>query len=219
MTGVMVESFVVGAFQENSYLVIDEATHRAVLIDPGGEGERIDAALRAHGAELEAIWLTHAHVDHVAGVAAMKRLRDVPVHLHPLDRPLYDNAAQHGARLGIVVEPPPVPDHELADGDVLRVGSLAFDVMHAPGHAPGHVVIHGHGVAFVGDCLFAGSVGRTDLPLSNGAHLARSLEIIAALPAATVVYAGHGPATTIGRERASNPFLNGVARVPGAGRG
>ena len=206
----------VGAFQENTYLVVDESTKRAVLIDPGDEGERLIAAVRDRGATLDAIWLTHAHVDHVGGIAEVKRQWNVPVFLHPADRPLYDSAAEHGAVFGLVVESPPPPDRELADGDVLTVGSLSFDVMHAPGHAPGHVVIHGNGVAFVGDCLFAGSIGRTDLPLSNAPQLARTLERIAAMPPETVVYSGHGPATTIGRERVSNPFLNGMARVAGA---
>jgi len=107
---------------------------------------------------------------------------------------------------------PPLPDREFADDDVLTLGALHFHVMSAPGHAPGHVVIHGEGVAFVGDCLFAGSVGRTDLPLSNGRDLERSLARIVSLPEATVAYPGHGPQTSIGEELRSNPFLTGVAR-------
>jgi glyoxylase-like metal-dependent hydrolase (beta-lactamase superfamily II) len=122
---------------------------------------------------------------------------------------------EHGRLFGISIEEPPPAERDLAEGDVLRVGTLAFDVMHAPGHAPGHVVIHGHGVAFAGDCLFAGSIGRTDLPLANGAHLARSLARICTLGDDVVVYPGHGPATTIGREREQNPFLNGTARILG----
>jgi glyoxylase-like metal-dependent hydrolase (beta-lactamase superfamily II) len=206
----------VGAFQENAYLVIDDETHRAALIDPGAEGERLLAAAREADAEIEAIWLTHAHVDHVGGIAAVKRARDVPVFMHPDGTPLYESAVQHGEFFGIPVEAPPPADATLEEGQTLRLGALAFTVMETPGHAPGHVVIHGHGVAFVGDCLFAGSIGRTDLPMSNGAELARSLSRICTLPDDTVVYPGHGPATTIGRERVANPFLNGVARIPGA---
>jgi glyoxylase-like metal-dependent hydrolase (beta-lactamase superfamily II) len=212
---VIVRAFTVGAFAENAYLVIDETTRRAVLVDPGDDGERLAAAAREAGAELEAIWVTHAHVDHVGGIAGVKRAADVPVYLHPAGRPLYDNAAQHGLLFGLVVEPPPPPEREIAPGEALRCGALEFQVMEAPGHAPGHVVIHGNGVAFVGDCLFAGSIGRTDLPLSNGAQLAESLERIMALPDDTVVYAGHGPATTIGEERATNPFVNGSLRIVG----
>jgi hydroxyacylglutathione hydrolase len=215
-TRLTVAAFAVGPFQENAYLVVDPRDRRAVLIDPGDEAERLLRAVDAAGAELEAIWLTHAHVDHVGAIAAIKRRADVPIYVHPLERPLYQSAAQHGLLFGVRIEPPPPADRELADGDTLTVGSLAFGVMHVPGHAPGHVVIHGHGVAFVGDCLFAGSIGRTDLPLANGAQLARSLERICALPDDTIVYPGHGPATTIATEKASNPFLTGGLRIIGS---
>jgi glyoxylase-like metal-dependent hydrolase (beta-lactamase superfamily II) len=210
---VRVTAHVVGPLEENCYLVVDEATRHAALVDPGAEGERLAAAVRDSGAELQAIWLTHAHMDHVGGIAAVKRAFDVPVYLHPLDRPLYDRAEQAAALYGLRLEAPPAPDYPLAEGDVLTLGALRFAVMHAPGHAPGHVVLHGHGVAFVGDCLFMGSVGRVDLPFSVPQDLTRSLERIAALPEDTLVYAGHGPATSIGRERRTNPFLNGGARV------
>ncbi|HEU4643564.1 MAG TPA: MBL fold metallo-hydrolase [Gemmatimonadaceae bacterium] len=206
----------VGAFQENAYLVVDEEAARAVLIDPGAEGERLVNAVRESGATLDAIWLTHAHVDHVGGIASVKRAFDVPVYVHPESEPIYRSAVQHGAAYGLRVEAPPPADRALAEGDIVRVGTLAFGVMHTPGHEPGHVVFHGNGVAFVGDCLFAGSVGRTDLPLADPAALARSLERIAALGDAVVAYPGHGPAVTIGRARATNPFLNGMARIPGA---
>lgn len=205
----------VGPFQENTYLVVDESSRRAALVDPGDEAPRLLAALEAAGAELQAIWVTHAHVDHVGAIAAVKRAHDVPVYLHPLDMPLYNSASRHGLVFGVTVEDPPPPERSFSDGDVLELGSLRFSVMHAPGHAPGHVVIHGHGVAFVGDCLFAGSVGRTDLPLSDGHQLARTLEALAALPDKTVIYPGHGPKSTIGRERVENPFLNGAVRISG----
>lgn len=208
-----VAGHVVGALQENCYLVVDPVTSRAALVDPGAEGERLVRAVEASGATLEAIWLTHAHVDHVLGVAAVKRAWDVPIYLHPLDRVLYDRTEVMAQMFGLPYDEPPPPERELAEGDVLTVGSLSFDVMHTPGHAPGHVTIHGHGVAFVGDCLFRGSVGRVDLPFSVPTDLTRSLDRIAALPEETVVYSGHGPATTIGQELRSNPFLNGGARV------
>jgi hydroxyacylglutathione hydrolase len=210
---VRIESVTVGAFQENCYLVIDEMARRAVLIDPGAEPERIASMVRQSGATLEAIWLTHAHIDHIGGIVGVKRLWDVPVHLHPLDLPLYDRGSQQAAFYGLPFEQPGRPERELAEEDVLTVASLSFRVMHTPGHAPGHVVFHGHGVALGGDLLFAGSIGRTDLPLSNPVHMEESLERICGLEDNVAVYPGHGPATTIGIERASNPFLNGVARV------
>jgi hydroxyacylglutathione hydrolase len=208
---VKISSFVVGDFQENCYLVVDEESQRAALIDPGAEGESLVAEIRATGARLEAIWLTHAHLDHIGGIAAIERVWDVPVYMHPDDLPVFEYGPRAAQMYGVPFELPAPPDRALADGDTLSLGVLRFAVMHAPGHAPGHVVIHGHGVAFVGDCLFAGSVGRTDLPLSDGAALTRSLMRIASLPPDTVALPGHGPETTIAAELATNPFLTGLA--------
>ena len=214
---VRVESFVVGAFQENAYLLLDEATRRCVFVDPGAEGDRLVRAVRAHGAELEAIWLTHAHIDHVGGIPALKRAwPDAPIFLHPADRPLYDRVLQQAAYYGLPMEALPAPDRELADGDLLQLGELEVRALHTPGHAPGHCLLLGDGVAFAGDLVFAGSIGRTDLPLSNPAHMTESLErIVAEVPDATVLRPGHGPATTMAEERRSNPFLTGAARVLG----
>ena len=209
-----ISTFTVGEFQENCYLVEDDESGVAAIVDPGGEPTRLVWAVEKSGATLEAIWITHAHLDHIGAIAGLKHKWPVPVHLHPADWPLYRVADRQAQIYGLPFEEPPPPDAELADGDTLRLGSLRFGVMHAPGHSPGHVVLHGHGVAFVGDCLFAGSVGRTDLPASSGADLADSLEKIAALPGDTVVYPGHGPATTIAEELATNPFLTGAARIP-----
>jgi glyoxylase-like metal-dependent hydrolase (beta-lactamase superfamily II) len=215
---VIVRTLTVGPLEENAYLVVDETTRRAVLIDPGEEPERLLDAVKDERAELDAIWLTHAHMDHVGGIAGIVRATKVPVFVHPREKPIYDSAAQHGLVFGLRVEQPPPPDRELADGGALHVGTLTFAVIHTPGHAPGHVVIHGNGVAFVGDCLFAGSIGRTDLPLADGAQLERSLDRICALPDETIVYPGHGPATSIGREKRTNPFLTGAVRITGLDR-
>lgn len=205
----------VGAFQENCYLVADPGSGAAALIDPGAEGPRLVAAVRAAGVRLEAIWLTHAHLDHVGAIADVVRAFDVPVHIHPLDLATFDLAPRAAAMYGLPWTPQPRPTHRFEEGDTLSLGALRFAVMHAPGHAPGHVVLHGHGAAFVGDCLFYGSVGRVDLPGSDPKELTRSLERIAELPPETVAYPGHGPTTTIGRERLHNSFLNGGARVLG----
>ena len=214
-----VQSWVVGAFQENCYLVADPATGAAALVDPGAQGDMLVRSVRAaerdRGVRLEAVWLTHAHLDHVGGLAEVVAAFGVPVYLHPLDRPVFDYAPRAAAMYGLPWSPQPAPDREFADGQELALGALRFTVMHAPGHAPGHVVIHGHGIAIAGDTLFRGSVGRTDLPMSSPRDFSRSLARIAALPPDTAVYPGHGPATTVRDELATNPFLNGGARVLG----
>jgi glyoxylase-like metal-dependent hydrolase (beta-lactamase superfamily II) len=204
----------VGPFQENCYLVVDETTNRAVLVDPGDDGPRLVEMVRASGAALDAIWLTHAHIDHIGAIADVRRRYDVPVHLHPLDLPYYERLSARAAEMyGIPFEQPDGPHHELADGDVLSVGSLRFTVMHVPGHAPGLVSFNGDGVSLSGDLLFAGSIGRTDLPLANPFDMDASLERFSTLPGETIVYPGHGAPTTIADERRTNPFLAGRARA------
>jgi hydroxyacylglutathione hydrolase len=215
---VRVRWITVGPFQENCYLVADEASGRAVLVDPGDEPRRIQAMVREAGVGIDAIWLTHAHLDHIGAVAAMRREWDVPTFLHPADRPLWDAAPQQAAFYGLSIEQGDAPGESLEEGQVLQLGKLSFTVMHTPGHAPGHCVFVGPGVMIGGDLLFAGSIGRTDLPLADPVAMQRSLERVTSLAAETVVYPGHGPATTIGEERESNPFLNGLARVVGAMR-
>jgi glyoxylase-like metal-dependent hydrolase (beta-lactamase superfamily II) len=211
-----IQTIAVGPLQENAYLVVDEGARRAVFVDPGDEAGRLLRALDASGATLDAIWLTHSHMDHVGGIAGILRRYPVPVLAHPAGKPVYEGAAEHARYFGLEIEQPPPASGTLEEGDAVSVGDTRFHVMHTPGHEPGHVVIHGNGVAFVGDCLFAGSVGRTDLPLANAPELARSLERIAELGDDVKVYPGHGPATTIGHERRHNPFLNGSVRIAGS---
>ena len=203
----------VGPFQENTYLLSDEASARAVLIDPGDEPARIRRMIRSVGAALEAIWLTHAHIDHIGAIAAIKRDWDVPVLLHPDDLPLYRRAAQQAAFYGLELEQPPDPDRELADKDQLAIGAQRFTVRHTPGHSPGHVVFVGDGVMIGGDLLFAGSIGRTDLPFSNPDAMETSLALVATFDPMSTVYPGHGPPTSIGAELATNPYLMGVSQT------
>ncbi len=200
----------VGPFDENAYIVVDEATNRAVLIDPGAEPEQIVAMVRESGATLDAIWLTHAHLDHIGAIAGVRRQWKVPVHLHPDDLPLYERATDQAHVYGVAFEQPENPDVELSDGDVLHVGRLRFEVIHTPGHSPGHVVFRSEDMVFGGDLLFAGSIGRTDLPLSDPRRMSASLARICGLDDATIIHPGHGPSTTIGKERATNPFLAGI---------
>jgi glyoxylase-like metal-dependent hydrolase (beta-lactamase superfamily II) len=204
----------VGLFEENSYLLVDETTGRAVLVDPGDDAHLIVDMIRVSGATLDAIWLTHAHLDHIGAIAAVRREFPVPVHLHPGDLPWYESMSARSAEMyGMPWDQPDVAPLPLADGDVIACGSIPFTVMHVPGHAPGQVSFNGPGVAFPGDLLFAGSIGRTDLPLSDPYAMDKSLERIATLSEDMVVHPGHGPRTTIGRELQSNPFLSGRARA------
>jgi len=203
-----------GRFVENCYLVIDEAGAECAIIDPGEEAGLIAHKVAAADVKPVAIWLTHAHIDHVLGVPRLKTDTGAPVYLHPGDRMLYDHVAEQATAFGMRAAPLPAPDCALAHGDLLRVGTLQFRVRHAPGHSPGSVVFEGQGVAFAGDVLFQGSIGRTDLPGGDFETLIRSIEReLLTLPDSTIVYCGHGPETTVGRERGANPFLSGAHRL------
>ncbi len=203
-----------GAFVENCYLVIDEATGACAVVDPGEESGLILRRLAAAGASPVAIWLTHAHLDHVLGVPQVKAETGAPVHLHPADRPLYDAVPEQAGWFGLRAPLLPPPDRAFAHGDALRVGGLEFAVRHTPGHSPGSVCLVGPGVVFGGDVLFAGSIGRTDMPGGDFDTLIGSIgRELLPLPDDVIVYSGHGPETTVGRERRTNPFLTGAART------
>jgi hydroxyacylglutathione hydrolase len=203
-----------GQFGENCWLLADGRTGDAVMIDPGEEPGMFLAELDTRRWTLRAIWITHGHIDHILGVAAVKRATGAPVYLHPADRPLYDALAEQGAWFGLRADLPPPPDETLTTGQQLLVGGLEFTVRHTPGHSPGSVSFVGHGTIFGGDVLFNGSIGRTDLPGGDLATLMRSIQRdFLSLPDSTVVRSGHGPETTIGVERLTNPFLTGAYRL------
>ena len=199
-------------FQQNCTLLFDEKTAEGVVIDPGGEVDRIADAVRQTGISVTAIWLTHGHIDHAAGAMDLKERLDVDiVGPHRDDEPLLARLEEQGRMFGLT-EPVrnPTPDRWLEAGDTLTVGEHAFAVSHCPGHAPGHVVFHcaAQRFAHVGDVLFSGSVGRTDLPGGDHDTLLRSIrETLLAWPDETQFICGHGPGSTIGQERATNPFL------------
>ena len=204
-----------GMFAENCYLVVDEHAGECAIVDPGEEAGLILHTVKETGTKPVAIWLTHAHVDHVLGVPRIVAETGAPLWLHPADRPLYEAVSEQAAWFGLA--PPgrlPPPQHEIAHGARLSAGGLDFEARHAPGHSPGSVCLVGPGVVLSGDVLFAGSIGRTDLPGSDFETLIASIER-ELLPLAddTIVYSGHGPETTIGRERRTNPFLTGVSRI------
>jgi hydroxyacylglutathione hydrolase len=199
--------FETGPLQENAYLLIDAGSGDAVIADPGDDADVLIAGIDRSGATLRAIWLTHAHFDHLGAVKAVRTRFSVPVYLHEADIPMFEAGPFQAASYGLPLDADVVPGERFAEGQGLGLGGLSFSVMHTPGHSPGHVVVHGHGIALVGDCLFAGSIGRTDLPFGNAALLGQSLRRIMALPPETRVLPGHGPETTIGIERRSNPWI------------
>jgi glyoxylase-like metal-dependent hydrolase (beta-lactamase superfamily II) len=207
-----VEAIPVGPVETNAYLVGDPATLDAVLVDPGAEPERLLARLRGGDWRLREIWITHAHFDHVTAVdAIVAAVGDLPVRLHPADRELYAASAALALRFGgLVVDQPRTPTLDLAHGDALQAGSVRATVRYVPGHAPGHVVfvLDGVGAVLAGDTLFQGGIGRTDLPFGDHDLLLAGIRReLFSLPPDTVVWPGHGPATTIGRELADNPFF------------
>lgn len=211
-----VKGFSVGPLQENCWLVSDSVSATAVLVDPGDEAARLLAAVEKSACTLQAIWLTHAHFDHVGAVEGILREIDVPVLMHPLDQTLYGFASASALRFGLSIEQPTAPTVPVAEGDVLRLGDAEFVVWHLPGHAPGHVAFVGAGLCMSGDVLFAGSIGRTDLPGCDPRAMQHSLERLLTLPDDIRVLPGHGEPTSIARERAGNPFLRGLARPIGA---
>jgi hydroxyacylglutathione hydrolase len=210
----IVETRAVEPFFKNGYVVGCEETREGVVIDPGDEVEDLLEAARAHRLQIRYILLTHAHLDHITGVGRAKAALQVPVGLHEDDDFLYRGVVQQGRAFGFDVEEQPPVDFYYEGEGPLRFGRYAVRIQHTPGHCPGGVclAIGREGEAartlFVGDTLFAGSIGRTDLPGGNAAVLLRSIrDVLFAYPDETVVYSGHGAPTTIGRERASNPFL------------
>lgn len=225
----IIEELTVTAFQQHTRILGCEKTKQAICIDPGDEAERIVEILERRGLNLQAIAVTHAHLDHVGAVAALKKLQpNAKINLHRGDEFMYAGLPEQPAWIGIpraqwpalgfVFEPPPPVDKYWTDGETYNVGELQFKVLHCPGHTPGHVVLYepNERKVFVGDVLFAGSIGRTDLPGGSMEQLLDSIKIkLLSLPDDVTVYSGHGPLTTIGEERLTNPFLTGVYNLRG----
>jgi glyoxylase-like metal-dependent hydrolase (beta-lactamase superfamily II) len=205
---VIVEPFPMGAFQVNSYLLRCADTGRAVVVDPGDEPERIVARLEQLGVEPEAVVNTHGHLDHVSGNAALKARYGAPILMHPKDAFLLERFEEQAAAFGLRLTRPPPPDGDLLPGRPVEFGRCTLDVREAPGHSPGHVVLVGARDTLSGDVLFAGSIGRTDLPGGDLRTLLETLDrVMVPLGDDMRIHPGHGPSTTIGAERRTNPFL------------
>jgi hydroxyacylglutathione hydrolase len=205
----ILEGFPVGAIGANCYIFGDDATRDVFVIDPGDEPDRILETLRRLDVRVAAIVNTHGHFDHIQGVDAVRRATGAPFWIHEAERETLEQGPAR-ARLIFGLELPrsPVPDRWLVEGDELPVGGLTLTVRHTPGHSPGGACLIGDGIAFVGDTLFAGSIGRTDLPGGDMDTLMASIaRVLLPLPDATVCYPGHGPRTTMGDEKRGNPYV------------
>ena len=210
----LIESRAAPPFMKNGFVLADEATREGVLIDPGDEVEELLAVIAEQRLTIRYILLTHAHLDHITGVGRAKRAFSAPVVLHEADLPLYETVVQQGLMFGLQVEPQPPVDRFYKRGEVITFGTYEVRAHHTPGHCPGGVCLQ-VGLAgtqgldlFVGDTLFASSIGRTDLPGGDYQTLIESIRsVLFAFPDEARVYSGHGEPTTIGRERSTNPFL------------
>jgi glyoxylase-like metal-dependent hydrolase (beta-lactamase superfamily II) len=201
-------------FQQNCSLVWDDQTHQAAVIDPGGDLDHLQAEVRRLGLHLEQIWLTHAHIDHAGGTGELARRLGLPiVGPHPGDQFWIDALPAQSAQFGFAPAEPFAPTRWLYDGDTVTLGAHTLQVRHCPGHTPGHVVFHSPdiGRAFVGDVLFAGSIGRTDFPQGDHDTLIASItQRLWPMGNDTVFIPGHGPESTFGRERRTNPYVGGT---------
>ncbi|HVQ35536.1 MAG TPA: MBL fold metallo-hydrolase [Candidatus Bathyarchaeia archaeon] len=204
--------FTYGPFAENTYVVIGRSGREAMIVDPGVDAEPVLEEVAARGLTVTLLLNTHGHLDHVAGNAAFKRATGAPLAIHPDDLPMLRLLPAQGALYGLDIEASPEPDLLLAEGEPLIFDGDAFDVLHTPGHTPGGICLRLRDQMIVGDTLFQGSVGRTDLPGGDWDTLVRSIRgKLFALPDAVRCYPGHEGETTIGRERRDNPFVGDAA--------
>lgn len=199
----------VGPLGVNCYIVGDDETRQVLVLDPGGHARQIKEIADTLRARVVGIVLTHAHFDHVMGVEALKRATGAPLYVGANEKPVFESVEKQGKAFGIAVPPLPDPEHWLKEGDWVAAGNFKLQVLEAPGHSPGSIALYNaeNAVVFVGDVLMRGTVGRTDFPGCSMEELLRSIRTkLYTLPDATQVYSGHGPVTTIGEEKRTNPF-------------
>lgn len=202
----IIKKLIIGPLEENCYIVGDEDTKQAIVIDPGDEPDRVIELIRDNSLRVSNIICTHSHFDHIGAVGDIKKAVGAKILIHRDDIELYDGAKDQAILWGYELDDIPEPDGFLNEGDEIRVGQLTFKILHTPGHSPGGICLYGEGVVFTGDTLFQGSVGRTDFYGGDMEKLKESFRRLLGLPEDTKVLSGHGAETTIGREKKENFF-------------
>lgn len=199
---------IVGQLEVNCYIVYDKSSLKAMIVDPGDEPEKISALIDDFRLAPRYIVFTHAHYDHVCAAVDLKKKYNASIAMHTDEKSVYEMTKNRCVSWGYETDDFPVPDLGLKDGDIIRIGSLGFEIIHTPGHTPGSICIYGEKTVFTGDTLFRGSVGRTDLPGGNTEKLLASLNRLMLLPPETRVLCGHGEESTVDRESRTNPYIN-----------
>jgi hydroxyacylglutathione hydrolase len=206
----IIQEFIVGPLENNCYIITDEKSKETFVVDPGDEPDRIIDFIRDKGLQLKYIICTHAHYDHVGAVPELKQETGAQIVIHQNELDLYTHIEKQGMMWGVELDPLPAPDIIVEEGSILAIGDLKFEVLHTPGHTPGGICLYGEGLIITGDTLFAGSVGRTDLHGGDLRQLKNSFKRIMLLPETVKVLPGHGPESTIGREKRENFFATEV---------
>lgn len=206
----LIKSLAVGPLEANCFVVADEKTKEAMIIDPGDEPDRIIDIVKENGLKVKYIACTHAHFDHVGAIADIKHETEAKIIIHKDELEIYEGASDQAAIWGYELEPLPEPDMFVNEGDKLEIGDLRFEILHTPGHSPGGICLLGKGIIFTGDTLFAGSVGRTDFYGGDMNKLKKSFRRLMSLPLDTKVFSGHGLSSTIKEEKTDNFFMEEI---------
>jgi glyoxylase-like metal-dependent hydrolase (beta-lactamase superfamily II) len=206
----IIKKLVVGPLENNCFVIADEKSKECFVVDPADEPDRIIDFINENNMKVKYIICTHAHFDHVGAVPEIKKETEAKLVIHRYDLNIYRSSKNHAALWGFEIDPLPEPDLFVSEGEVLQIGNLRFEILHTPGHSPGGICIYGEGILITGDTLFAGSVGRTDLPGGDRESLKKSFIRLMSLSDAVKVFPGHGPESTVGKERTDNFFSHEI---------
>jgi glyoxylase-like metal-dependent hydrolase (beta-lactamase superfamily II) len=206
----IIKTLIVGALENNCFIIADDNTKEALVVDPGDEPDRILELITTNNFDVRYIVCTHAHFDHVGAISEIKEKTGAKIAIHRDELEIYKAARDQAAFWGYELDPLPEPDVFVSEGDKLEIGNLRFDILHTPGHSPGGICLYGEGILITGDTLFAGSVGRTDFYGGDMERLKESFKRLISLADEVRVFSGHGPESTIGKEKAGNLFLDEI---------